>query len=168
MKNILLALFLGSAFLVLIPNASAQTPDCPPSGSGGITGPSVSWFDYIANGWPDGTTHCWTPNNAIASQDMPCAFVGGNYTDFEFNYGGEIDQQFVIPTTSPHTSFTYYGFSYLLNFENPNHEYPWDLQLNIQVWDSTTGSVLISDHYDASQPDVTCGRRDPTGFYGNL
>jgi hypothetical protein len=106
-------------------------------------------------------------NVSAGTQLMPCGFFG-NDPGFEFNYGGEIDQQYTIPATSPHTSFTYYGFSYFLNFENPDHEYPWDLQLNIQVVDQTTNTVLISDHYDASQPDVTCSRRDPTGYYGNL
>jgi len=175
MKKLSFALFLGIALLMMVPNASAQS--CAPYGDGGgSTGPVTSWFDYIANGYPDttnlkpdGTIACWSLANASASSGlMPCGFFGETYSAFEFNYGGEIDQQFTIPATSPHTSFTYYGFSYFLNFENPTHEYPWDLQLNIQVWDQTTGRVLVSDHYDASQPDVACGRRDPTGFYGNL
>jgi hypothetical protein len=169
MKTTLVALFMGITLLIFVPNASAQTPGCEPFGSGGTTGPAVTWFNYTANGNPDGTTNCWNPTNVFAAtQLMPCGFFGEKYPGFEFNYGGEISQQFTIPTTSPHTSFTYYGFSYFLNFENPDHEHPWDLQLNIQVWDQTTGRVLISDHYDASQPDVSCSRRDPTGFYGNL
>ena len=171
MKKLSFALFLGTALLMLVPNASAQ---CAPAGEGGTAGPSVLWFDYIANGYPDttnlkpdGTLNCWSLANASAGL-MPCGFFGETWSAFEFNYGGDIIQQFDIPATSPHTSFTYYALSYLLNFENPDHEYPWDLQLNVQVWDRTTGRVLISDHYDASQPDVACGRRDPTGFYGNL
>src|SRR5947209_4404864 len=127
MKRLSIALLLGITFLMFIPNASAQSPGCAPYGSGGTAGPSVSWFDYIANGWPDGTTNCWSPNNVVANIEMPCGFFGEKWSDFEFNYGGEIDQQFDIPATSPHTSFTYYGFSYLFNFENPGHEYPWDL-----------------------------------------
>jgi len=169
MKNILLALFLGIAFFTLNPKASAQASGCAPFGTGGTVGPSTSAFNYIANGNPDGTTTCWDAMNVFAAtQLMPCGFFGEKYPAFEFNYGGEVDQQFTIPTTSPHTNFTYYAFSYFLNFENPDHENPWDLQLNIQVRDQTAGRVLISDHYDASQPDIACGRRDPTGFFGNL
>jgi hypothetical protein len=172
MKKVSLALFLGIALLMMVPNASAQS--CAPVGEGGMAGPVTSWFDYTENGYPDpnnlkpdGTLNCWDLANAAAGL-MPCGFFGENYSAFEFNYGGDIIQQFDIPATSPHTSFTYYALSYFLNFENPDHEFPWDLQLNVQVWDRTTGRVLISDHYDASQPDVVCGRRDPTGFYGNL
>jgi len=179
MKTASLTLFLGIALLILVPNASAQAaPGCAPYGDGGGVGPGpvVSWFDYIANGNPDlantnpqdGTINCWSLANASTGQFMPCGFFGEQYSGFEFNYGGDITQQFTIPATSPHTSFTYYGFSYFLNFENPDHEFPWDLQINVQVWDQTTGRVLISDHYDASQPDLACSRRDPTGFYGNL
>jgi hypothetical protein len=161
-------LFLGIALLMLVPNASAQT-DCPSAGEGGMAGPTVEWFNYTANNVPDGTTTCWNPYNVSAGTHlMPCGFFGETDSALEFDYAGGVSQQYIIPTTSPHTNFTYYGFSYFLNFENPAHEYPWDLQLNIQVWDQTTGRILISDHYDASQPDVACGRRDPTGFYGNL
>ena len=165
MKKLTFALFLGIALLMMVPNASAQS--CAPAGEGGMAGPTVEWYNYTENGIPDGTTDCWNPMNAIPGL-MVCGFFGESSSALEFNYGGEISQQYIIPTTSPHTSFTYYGFSYFLDFENPAHEYPWDLQLNIQVWDQTTGRVLMSDHYDASQPDVACGRRDLTGFNGNL
>jgi hypothetical protein len=57
MKKLSFALFLGIALLMLAPNASAQ---CAPAG-GGTTGPSVSWFNYTANGIPNGTTDCWNP-----------------------------------------------------------------------------------------------------------
>jgi hypothetical protein len=174
MKKLSFALFLGIALLMMVPNASAQS--CAPAGEGGMAGPTVQWYNYTENGYPDtanvdqyGNINCWDPFNAFAGSGlMPCGFFGERYSAFEFDYGGEISQQFTIPATSPHTNFAYYGFSYFLNLENPNHEYPWDLQLNIQVWDQTTGRVLISDHYDASQPDVACGRRDLTGFNGNL
>jgi hypothetical protein len=85
--------------------------------------------------------------------------------NFEFNYGGEVDQGLVIPTSA---TYNYYSFVYFIDFQNPNHAYAWDLQLNIEIWDQTTSTVLLTDHYDASQSDLSCARREISGFTGSL
>ena len=166
MARISVVLLLGVAFLVLAPVASAQSCD-PPSTP--IAGPMGNGIDYIANGDPDGTTNCWSVFNAtVGLGSMTCGFYPQwNSNNFEFNYGGDVIQGISVPATSPHTTFTSYSLVYFADFQDPSHD-PSFNQLNVQVYDNTTHTVLASDHYDGSQPDLYCARREVPLYTGNL
>ena len=166
MKRTTVLAVLGFVFLLLASWSSAHAQECQPYGNPTV-GPSIDTFNFIANGVPDGTSACWSVNNVTIGQGtMVCGFYPQwTSNNFEFNYGGSVDQEFVIPTSR---TYNYYGFVYFIDFQNPNHAYAWDLQLNMEILDRTTGTVLLTDHYDASQPDLSCVRREISGFTGSL
>jgi len=152
-RNTVLAL----SVMVLAPCLSAQT--CQPAGSSNL-GPSIPNFDYVSNGTPN-SANCWSiMNTTVGSAVTSC---GSNA--FEFNYGGSISQSITIPTTD--TTFNRYQMSYILDFQDPNHDGTWNV-LGVQVKDYTTNTVLESDSYSGSQPNLSCIRRDLTVVSGNL
>jgi hypothetical protein len=55
---------------------------------------------------------------------------------------------------------------YFLDFQDPNHDPAWNV-LQVQVWDYTTNTLLASDSYDGSQPNLSCVRRQLPGVSGN-
>ena len=149
-RNIVLALGL----IVLVPSLFGQ---CQPAGAFTGVGPAYPNFDYVANGTPNSAT-CWSVTNATVG----VASCGSNA--FEFNYGGNVTQSFTIPTAD--TSFNTYQLEYTLDFQDPNHDGQWD-GLTAQVWDRTANTLLESDSYNGSQPDLSCSRRILANVSGN-
>jgi len=166
MKRMLVIALLGVAFLTFAPSSSAQTQDCQPFGPSNA-GPQIDTFNFIADGVPSSASVCWSMFNAAIGQGtMVCGFYPQwTSNNFEFGYGGDVNQGFVIPADK---TYNYYTFVYFLDFQNPDPNYPGDLQLNIQIWDQTAHTVLLTDHYDASQPALSCARREISAVTGSL
>jgi hypothetical protein len=161
MIKLLTVSLLMLGFMMIAPNLSAQA-SCVPYGSPNGVGPVVGGFNYVANGSPSGAD-CWSMYNAWFT---PTAMNCSTYTSnaFEFSYAGDVEQLIAIPATD--TNINYYQLSYILDFQDPYHDPAFD-QINVQVWDQTTNSVLASDHYDGSQADLFCVHRDLPLITGN-
>ena len=141
--------------------SSAQ--DCHPNSPN--YGPLSTGAQYISNGDPDGTTNCWTPWNVSPSSTTCEVYPQWIATTFQFDSSATLDQGFTVPATD---TFNYFSFTYFLDFENRSQSSAWDLQLDVEIRDQTTGTVLMTDHYDASQPSLICARRDLPGYFGSL
>lgn len=111
-------------------------------------GPHSSAYDHIANGGPN-RNECWNPFNAFYTNAMTAC---GSVNTYEFNYGGSINQTFVIPTSQTGTSWE---FRWLMDFDDPNNDAAWN-RFSAEVVHVNTGKVLAWYTFNGGQGDQSC------------
>jgi hypothetical protein len=160
MKNILVISIGMILFLMLVPNSFGQT--CVPAGGNINIGPTDTSFDFISNGLPSNDT-CWDEQNVnFVTNTTDCGWTS-NAFELAVGFSAGLAQSFTIPADDKRTHF---ALSYLMDFEDPNHD-DFD-RVVILVWDNTSGRLLSSDAYRGSLPSFSCMRHDLGTFNGSL
>jgi hypothetical protein len=147
-------------FLLIVAIVTVTAPyawaQCTPPGEQIIGGGGGVQYDWIANGYPNGST-CWLSNAPV----ITTTDCGSSRPTFDFNNANDSVTQYPEIPSYDDVPVTRFDLTYLLTKIDPNHSSS-GTKLKAEVLDANTNTVIASHTYRGDDPDITCVRRDLT------